>query len=259
MADKQKPQDQVETLEQGHIYFFYRPRVEQEQPQGAEDIQRLSMVIHPYDKARYRLLQIGRRRLPDPAQGGQARFWGFVDSVTSRPEKTEKALQGRTYRTKTRGERHTPAARPAGEGVYRILRHDDHTHLVYALELPRKPDEVQQELNIEQDASYIISIKNPEAGSPRSAVLSEKQQAKYPQKLQKVFRGRKFSECDPPDFLDKPGTELLLIGASEDVTDELGIRLDPDRETRSTADIFKDLKLDKTQHPLDPLFKSEWE
>ncbi|HET8700227.1 MAG TPA: hypothetical protein VFL97_00970, partial [Nitrococcus sp.] len=96
-------------------------------------------------------------------------------------------------------------------------------------------------------------------GSPRSAGLSAEQQAKYPKKLQEVFRGRKFSECDPPDFLDKPGTELLLIGASEDVTEELGIRLDTDRETHSTADIFKDLKLDKTEHPLEPLFKGEWE
>lgn len=256
MAEESR--SQVETLEQGHIYFFYRPRVEEKEPEGAEDVQRLSLVIHPYDKARYRLVQIGRRRLPDPEQGGRARFWGFVDSVANRPEKTEKALQERTYKTKTRGERHTPAARPAGEGVYRILRHDDHTHLVYALELPRKPAEVQQELNIEEDASYIISIKNPEAGSPRSAGLSEGQQAKYPKKLQEVFRGRKFSECDPPDFLDKPGTEFLLIRASEDMTDELGIRLDTDRETRSKADIFKDLKLDKAEHPLAPLFKGEW-
>ena len=259
MAEQGSSENSVQTLEQGHIYFFYRPRVEQEEPQGAEDIQRLMMVIHPFDTADYRLLQIGRRQLSDPAEGGKGQIWGFVDSVTDRPEKTEEALRGATYQTKTRGERHKPSARPAGEGIYRILRHDDHTHLVYALELPRRPKDVQKELNIAEDASYVISIKNPEAGSPRAAGLSEDQQAKYPKRLQKVFRDRRFCECDPPDFLNRKGTEFLLVAASEDVSEDLGIRLDTERESRSSADMFKDLKLDKSQHPLDPLFKGEWD
>jgi hypothetical protein len=48
----------------------------------------------------------------------------------------------------TRGERHVSPARPASEGVYAIARHDDHTHLAFALELPERPAEVQEELNI---------------------------------------------------------------------------------------------------------------
>lgn len=259
MADLGASQNRLETLEQGHIYFFYRPRVEQEEPEGAEDIQRLLMVIHPYETANYRLMQLGRGQLSDPAENGKDPIWGFVDSVANRPEKIEKALRGETYQTKTRGERHKPSARPAGEGVYRILRHDDHTHLVYALELPRPPKKVQQKLHIAEDASYIISIKNPEAGSQQAAGLSEDQQAEYPKRLQKVFHGRRFCECDPPDFLNREGTEFLLVAASEDVSEELGIRLDTDRESRSTADIFQDLKLDKSRHSLDPLLKGEWD
>lgn len=49
-----------------------------------------------------------------------------------------------------------------GEGIYRILRHVDHTPLVYALDLPDEPDEVQRTLNLEEEASYILTAP----GSP---------------------------------------------------------------------------------------------
>ena len=32
-----------------------------------------------------------------------------------------------------------------------------------------------------------------------------------------VFQGRRFIPVDPPDFLDRDGTEFALIGADEDV------------------------------------------
>jgi hypothetical protein len=39
--------EKVETLEKGNIYFFYRPRVEEENPQGKDDIQRLQKTAGP--------------------------------------------------------------------------------------------------------------------------------------------------------------------------------------------------------------------
>lgn len=257
MAHKQNDGN-IQTLERGQIYFFYRPRVEEHDPHSTRDIQQLYMVLSPDGQKRYRLVILGRKKLPDPSQSGRGRFWGFIETVTSSPQSIERELEEQKYATKTRGERTRPAARPAGEGVYRILRHDDHTHLVYALELPRQPDEVQRELRIEEEASYIISIKNPEQGSPRAAGLSEEKQAAYPKILQKAFRDRKFVEADPPRFLDYEGTEFLLISASDDVSDELGVQLHTDREQETTADIFQDLKLDKDKHPLEPLFQGKW-
>src|SRR5690606_27537612 len=120
----------------------------------------------------------------------------------SDPRKIEKEFEGSSYRTKTRGERHEPPARPAGEGVYSLARHGDHTHLIYALELPKEPGEPQRQLRIEEEGSYIISVKNPEAPSPPRAGLSEDQKTDFPQKLQELFDGRKFLPVDPPDFLD---------------------------------------------------------
>ena len=32
-----------------------------------------------------------------------------------------------------------PPARPAAEGIYAIVRHGDHTHLAYVIELPQRP------------------------------------------------------------------------------------------------------------------------
>lgn len=254
-----KSEEKTATLEQGDIFFFYRPRVEEEEPESKSELQRLYMVLHPEGKERYRLAVIGRKELPDPAQGGRARYWGFVDVVRKDPKSIRRELEREEYGTKTRGERHLPAARPAGEGVYRIVRHGNHTHLVYALELPDKPGAVQRELNIEEEASYIISIANPEKRGPQAPGLSEEQAADYPKRLQEVFRGRKFADADPPDLLDRQGAEFLLIAAAEDIREELGIELHPEDESASSADIFKDLRLDRQKRPTAPLFEGRWE
>ena len=85
-----------------------------------------------------------------------------------------------------------PEARPAGEGVYRIVQDGNHNHFIYALELPQEPGPVQQELNIEPEASYIFSVNNPEASSPPGVGLTPKQKVDYPERLQAKFQGRRF-------------------------------------------------------------------
>jgi hypothetical protein len=160
--------------------------------------------------------------------------------------------------TLTRGERHLAPARPAGEGVYALVRHGDHTHLTFALELPEKPGEVQRELNIREEGNYIVAVKNPEQPAPPGVGLPEREQAEVPQHLQRQFEGRRFVPVDPPAFLDQEGAELVFIGVGEHVSEELGVRLDPQRETLETAEIFNDLRVERTQHPLQPLFEGKW-
>lgn len=249
----------IDTLEKGNIYFFYRPRVEEEDPKGKSDVQRLYMVLNPKTpKKLYRLSIIGSKKMPDPKNRGGSREWGFVDMVQKDPDSIRDALKGDTYQTKTRGQRHLPAARPCGQGVYRILRHGDHTHLVYVPELPKKVGEVQQALDIEAEASLIISVKNPEKGGPRAAGLKEEQKAEFPKSLQKIFRDRKFADVDPVDFLNHEGAEFLLVGASDDIREELGIRLDAEKESGQSADIFNQMGIDKSEQPVEPLLKGDW-
>jgi hypothetical protein len=247
----------VDVLERGDIFFVYRPRVQEESAEGLEDVQRSYMVLSPEGKQSHRLIVLGQKRLPEVRDGGD-RVWGYVDMVERDPRKIRDELGRQTYSTKTRGERVRPEARPAGEGVYALVRHEDHTHLAYELELPKRPGEVQEALEIEPEASFIISIKNPDAPSPPGVGLRGERKVDFPRRLQERFRGRRFADADPPDLLDYEGAEVLLIGAEEDVSDELGIQLNPERETLDTAEIFTELRLRKGEHPTEPLTKGEW-
>jgi hypothetical protein len=261
----------VNVLERGNIYFVYRPKVDHTSAAGLEDIQRFFVILSPSHSpatrasfggqvgtARYRLIVIGRKKLP-AITGDKERSWGFVQKVAGKPEDIEDDLDRLTYSTATRGERHLSPARPAGEGVYAIARHDDHTHLAFALELPERPGEVQEELNIPREGSYIITVKNPDVDAPPGAGLQEEDRADLPQRLRERFRGRRFIPVDPPDYLDREGAEFVLIGADEDVFEELGVRLDPQHETLETAELFNDLRMERSEHPLRPLFEGRWE
>ena len=54
---------------------------------------------------------------------------------------------------------------------------------------------------------------------------------------------------DPPEFLDHEGAEIVLIAVEADAAEELGISLEPEHETVTTAEIFRDLKLEQPLHP----------
>jgi hypothetical protein len=246
----------AETLEDGDIYFLYRPRVGEEQVESVADVQRLLVVLHPWREQRLRLLVVGAKRLPRIS--GHERSWCFVDKVVDRPEELREALEQRTYRTKTRGERVQPPARPAGEGAYVIARHDGHTHLAYELERPREPGEVQRELNIEREASYVVNVKNPRTPPPPGTGRPGRDTVALPRELQDRFGTRRFIPLDPPDFLDHPGTELVLIGAAEDASEELGVDLDTEVEKAARRTIFDDLRISSRDRPVEPLFAGRW-
>ncbi len=215
----------------------------------------MAEILHPQGKRVWRLLVIPRKRLPEV--GSHEREWAFVDTVGHLPEEVEDALDRQLYETRTRGERVRPEARPAGEGVYALVRHGDHTHLAYQLEFPKRPGDVQRELRIQKKASYIVAVKNPAAPSPPGVGLRPEKRAALPKRLKQRFGGRRFAEADP-ELLDRAGTELVLIGATDEPERELGIELRPREERETQAAIFRDLKLERDQHPLEPLFRGEW-
>ncbi|HEX7182627.1 MAG TPA: hypothetical protein VF756_12355 [Thermoanaerobaculia bacterium] len=243
----------VEVLERGNVYFFYRPAVGAASPQGLVDVQRFHLILSPEGKDLFRVLTVGKKRLPEPTDSGQ-RFWGFVERVCKDAEAVQDELEEGVAGD---GMTRLPA-RPAGEGVYAIARHGNHTHLLYALELPEEPDEVQRELHIDKEGSYLLSVKNPQAASPPSVGLDEERKAEFPEELQERFGGRRFVAVDPPDFLDHQGAEVLLMGSADDPGEELGIDLDPERETEETSDLFNELKVARERHPVEPLLAGKW-
>ena len=253
MADDQARGEDVEILERGNIYFFYRPAVGQEAPKGLVDVQRFHFVLSPEGKEVFRVVTVGKKRLPDQDDSGQ-RFWGYVERVAATPEEIGEELERGPMRDGFGTKR---SARPAGEGVYALARHGNHTHLLYALELPEEPDEVQRELHIEKEGSYLLSVKNPAASSPPSVGLEEERKAEFPEELQERFGSRRFFALEP-DYLDYEGAELLLTGSAEDPGEDLGIDLSPERETEATADLFQELRLEKERHPVEPLLAGKW-
>jgi hypothetical protein len=242
-------------LERGDIFFLYRPRVGLDEAHGLEDVERLYILLKPWQAQKYRLLVVGRKKLPDP--GGHDRFWTFVWRMFNDREALNAELGEQEYTTRTRGVRRVAAARPAGEGVYSIVRHGDHTHLAYVLELPKHGGPAERELNIKREASYVIAVKNPQTGGPPAAGLDPDREARFPKKLQEAFAGRRFSPVDPPEFLDYEGAELLLIGATQDAERELGIEFKADAENEHSADVFRVLKLPR-EVVHERLFQGKW-
>lgn len=244
------------VLERGDIFFLYRPRVEQERVEDLDDVQRFFLVLNPDGTERYRRVVVGRKRLPEPE--AHERLWAFVDEVSRSPAEIREELGRAEYRTETRGDRVQPEARAAGEGRYALVDHDGHTHLAYALELPTRPGEAQEELAIQKEASYVVAVKNPQAPTPQGAGLAPTQRADFPGELGDRFHGRRFVPVDPPAFLDHEGTELVLIGAAEDASAELEIGLDPERERLETAEIVRELGLRREERSSEPLERGAW-
>ena len=152
--------------------------------------------------------------------------------------------------------------------MYRLLRHKYsnnkmHTHLVYKLELPPedKKNEPQEELNVEREASFIIQVKNPEqGGSSRSDFqgVQNKRKAVFPAHLQGQFGAKRYGPVDPPDLLNYEGCEFLLISASDDIEEELGLEIRPEIDVPDPrcSDLVKTFGADVA--PTTPLFEGAW-
>src|SRR6266700_1624404 len=233
------------VLERGDIFFLYRPLVDEDAPSSLADVQRFFIVLRPQRSDRLRLLVVGRKRLPDLRR--HERNWGFVAQVTRNPATIEEALREATYATKTRGEQRQPAARPAGEGRYAVALLDGQMHLAYVLEHPAHPAEVQRAFKIAPQASFALSVKNPEKDSPPGTGLDAAQEVVYPERLQREFRGRRF-EREDIRLLDAEGAEFILVGARGDPEAVYDIDIEAGRH----SDILRELDMAPSRHPIAP-------
>ncbi|MDP8962166.1 MAG: hypothetical protein M3N32_11200 [Actinomycetota bacterium] len=245
-----------EVLERGDVYFLYRPATDIASPDGLYDVADLHLVFKPHDRRLYRLLTVGKKRLPDWQAEGE-RFWGYVAFVTDDAEALAERLGPRSYTTETLGERTRHAVRPAGAGAYALLRRSRHTELAYVLELPEESGEVQEALNIRPEGSVVLAVKNPRAASPPDVGLPEHSVAEFPAELQERFEGRRWLAVDPPSFLDHRGAELLLVGETADL-DDREVELELQGALDDPEEVFKQLRLDRHTHPTAPLLEGQW-
>src|SRR5215216_3859307 len=222
-----------EIIEQGDIFFFYRPKVGAEEVEGVKDIQRFYIVTSPEDNNKYRLFLVGQKQLPEIVEGkstSEEKNWALNILTTSSPDYIQKELMPAEYTTETRGKRRLAAATPTGEGKYVIVKHDNHTELAYILELPEMPGPTQREFEIKKEASYIISVKNPDIQTPGFKAF-EKRKPDYPANIKQKFGDKRWINVEDPELLNYENTQLLMIGARrKDIEEELGIDLNEEKE-----------------------------
>jgi hypothetical protein len=210
----------------------------------------------PRGAHRYRLLRIGRKRLPDV--GTRERVWAYVEEAGADPGVVRRRLLPEVYETATRGTRRQPAARPVGEGVYALVRGPRDTQLAYLLSTPVEPGPVQAAFNIALSGRLIISVRNPEAPTPPDVGLTPWRRPVLPAGLQDRFGTRRWLPVDPPDFLDIEHAELLLIAAAEELAAPLTDALEAEERDRDDTDVFERLRLDRDTHPIAPLLGGDW-
>lgn len=263
---------QSEILEQGDIYFFYRPKKGAEEVKGIEDVRRFFMVTAPEEeennnKSRlYRLFIIGKKSLPEVRKTearASERYWARVGGIFKEPDELARELFSDEFR---KGD----AARPVGEGKYAIIRHhQNHTELAYILELPKEPGEAQIELGIEKEASYIVSVINPKKPVASSvpeggSYPSTEEIPMYPAELLKAFNDSDIFVPLSRDtrLIDYQNAQIILTGAREGrdvIKRDIGIEIIDEDETQQSADIFNKLNLRREQVPIRPLTEGKLE
>ncbi|KAL0484652.1 CTTNBP2 [Acrasis kona] len=290
-------------LEMGHIYFFYRPKVGVDKVQGVQDVQRFFFILKPIsandaEAKKNRLVVVGKKMMPyiNQHQNKSNAFWSCIDIASNNLEDLTKELTSKTYDTITKGQRTVEEVRIVGEGHYSFVRNKDNsTSLAYVLEMPQEVTPVQKAFNIEKEASYTISVKNP--GNPpqqQEPIKEEDHSATFitgqrsspnqnnqpssgrhvslPDHLKELFKAngseRTFIALNPIDFLEYEGLEMLLIGTSADLVQELGeagkiVEEEAEQEAKegvfdSAESLFKELKMRGKDHPIAPL-SGKWE
>jgi len=240
------------VLEQGNVYFFYKPKVQHTQAHELEDVQRFFMVLKPTDAARYILVIIGRKHLPK--NEGES-YLAIVDSIKEKLEDLLASLKAQHYETRTSGNRDALPARLLAEGKYIILTHDNHAHFIYQLQPSTMKGEAQEKFNLKEKGDYLINVKNPQKPSPPGVGLTSHEKASYPEFLLQQFDDYRFIPLSSSDFLHYEGSELLLIEKGSAKLSDQEPEIQDCLDHIPEEDISKQLEAIMGSESVEPLFE----
>lgn len=227
-------------LEKGIIYFFYRGRVNVQEPHSVQDVARSFFVLRPTPLgaaidleqgsvdtgAKCRLMMLPKKKYP---RSGKDREMGFVEKAgASMKQLQESFIAGDTYETSTRGEREIPEAKPYADGVYAMTSTQRATHIVYHITLPESLGEIQEDFGLGERGSWLVQSKNPKYPSPPFARLPG--EPEFPQRsvashitqcpLTKLydsildkFRDLRWIPAEP-ELLDYSNAQFLMVGSA---------------------------------------------
>ena len=269
----------VKILEQGDIFFFFRPKVSATDIKSIDDVRRFYMVLcpeeeqkiidgtnndtNPQEKKIYRLFIIGKKSLPEIRKTearSSERFWAQVGGIFYDPQNLVEDLTADEYK---KGD----AARPVGEGKYAIIEHQNHAELAFILEMPQEIGEAQKELGIQKEASYIITVINPYKPVSEGYTTAEAERPKYPEDIQKYLNktdGKFIPLSQNLTLINYQNAQIILIGAREGkdvIKQEIGLDIETEegKENFSSADIFTKLKIRKEQVPIKPIIEGKFQ
>ncbi|KAI1126448.1 hypothetical protein F5Y10DRAFT_244756 [Nemania abortiva] len=247
-------------LEKGIIYFFFRGRVNIDEPSDVNEIKRSYMVLRPLDKdaklgegtlqdaGNLRLIAVPKKVFP---RSGRERWIAFVEkSDASLKTLREEFLSSSDYETKTAGTRHNPAATPAAEGIYAITTTGRESHLAYMITLPAELGEVQTELGLRKKGSFIISTRNPQYEAPRNVALPNGPE--YPKDVQDEFRALRWMPSQPR-HLDFINTQFLLIGESSGIAKATEPQKEDEKKDKETPKEELEKLEDEDTHRMETL------
>jgi hypothetical protein len=270
----------VKILEQGDIFFFFRPKVSAKDIKSIEDVRRFYMVLspeeeqkiiddtnnndtNPKEKKIYRLFIIGKKSLPEIRKTearSSERFWAQVGGIFYDSKNLVEDLTADEYR---KGD----AARPVGEGKYAIIEHQNHAELAFILEMPQEIGEAQKELGIQKEASYIITVINPYKPVSEGYTTAEAERPKYPKDVQNYLtktEGKFIPLSQNLTLINYQNAQIILIGAREGkdvIKQEIGLDIETEegKENLFSSDIFTKLKIRKEQVPIKPIIEGKFQ
>jgi uroporphyrinogen-III synthase len=277
---ERKAQIPRHIIEKGIIYFFIRSRVNVENPQGVQDLQRTYFILRPLSKDaklghgpipesnKNRLAVLPKKVFP---KSSKDRFLAFVEKGgVSMKTLKEEFFPGTEYETKTAGTRQTPPVVPLGEGVYVITAMGRTSYLTYILTIPREIGQVQSDIGLQEKDSFIIGVKNPTKKGPTYAQLPRGPE--YPKEMLEEFHDLRWIPVHKAEYLNYANAQFLLIGKGGD---RLNKALEPNNKDKEDgketaeeelkklegedlirveqmdgdAAIFEDLHIDKRNYP----------
>jgi hypothetical protein len=122
---------------------------------------------------------------------------------------------------------------------------------------------MREELGIEKEASYIVSVINPKVPVPEGYPSTE-QPPEYPESILVGLESKENFIPLSKDILliDYLNAQVILIGAREGkdvLLKEIGIDIKEEEETEQTADIFGKLQIERKRTPVRPLVEGKFE
>lgn len=205
---------EVEKVEGGNIYFFYRTGGNGSRHSGKDLKQQFYLILKPQTREKFRVLMLTRKAQgvePDPRQP----IWGTVECIEYLQRKIDNPWQQALLFPEDEQPLSLPEALPVARGRYDIVRHKEIHHLVYAVDNENQALSFTERFCFSLKGCYAIQIKNPDTKLTVALHGDNHRRVRYPEHLQQRFKQRPFISKEAHEYLDYTGAEFLMIATHQ--------------------------------------------